>query len=370
MQKKYPNRIELEAIETWQNISNARVLEEFARRLGLNQPVVPLTLIGSSAFAGFQDGDQALMEYAIRYELGLEQIPPTTQRQTTAAAFGVKPGTSGAGNLVDRGGKADSQRALPVLTVTMALVAGLNPCTLYVLLFLLSFIVHSGSRGRILLAGGAYVAYSALIYLLFMAAVLDLYLVLGRVQWLTLGGGTLAVGLGLLNIKDFIAPGRFGAVGLSEAGKQKIMERMRSIARMPSSFGVLAGAAVLALVANVYAVLCTAGIPVAYSSALASRGLGRAEHNLYLALFSGVYVLPLAVVVLVFAFTMGSWKLTQWQGRVLKLVAGTMMLTVGGMLILRPGTLNEPVYALIALGGAIGVSALVALALRGRLSSQ
>lgn len=360
MQAKYPGQIELEAIETWQNISNARVLEEFARGLGLDQPVVPLTLIGSSAYAGFQDGDPEIMEHAIRFELGLEDSPPTARRTTTEASFGKKPGSAS--------GEPEGAIALVVLTVTLALVAGLNPCTLYVLLFLLSFIVHSGSRRRILLAGGAYVFYSALIYLLFIAAVLDLYIVLGRVKWLTLGGGALAVLLGALNVKDFLAPGRFGAVGLSAAGRERVLDRLRRTARLPSSLGIIAGAAVLALVANIYAILCTAGIPVAYSSALAAQGLGRAEHNLYLALFSSVYVLPLAVVVIVFAITLGSRKLSDWQGRVLKLVAGTMMLTVGGALLVSPGVLNEPLYALLAIGGAVGVSVLAALVLKSRLA--
>jgi hypothetical protein len=343
MRAKYGDRLQIETVETWHSPVNARVLEKFARGLGIEQPVVPLTLIGEFVVYGYRDGDDKKIEHAIRYELGLERTAPGE-----AATFTPE----------------EIERALPILAISLGFTAGINPCSLYVLLFLLSFMVHAGSRGRILVAGGSYVFYSALLYVLFISAVLDLFVVSGRVSTLTTGAGILSVVLGLLNAKDFFSPGKFGSVGLTKGAKERIMDRLRRTARMPSMFGILAGSAVLAFFANIYAFLCTAGIPLAFTSVLAERGVPKAEYNLYIAMFSGAYVTPLALVVLIFAFSLGSRKLTEDQGRVLKLIAGVMMLTVGGVLLIRPVLFSDPVWALVMMGGAIGVSLFIARIMR------
>jgi hypothetical protein len=46
---------------------------------------------------------------------------------------------------------------LPVLTLLLAALDAFNPCAFFVLLVLLSLMVHSGSRARMLLVGGTFV---------------------------------------------------------------------------------------------------------------------------------------------------------------------------------------------------------------------
>jgi putative Mn2+ efflux pump MntP len=41
-------------------------------------------------------------------------------------------------------------------------------------------------------------------------------------------------------------------------------------------------------------------------------------------------------VVLIFSITLGSKKLTEWQGQVLKLISGLMMLGLGSILLIKP----------------------------------
>jgi hypothetical protein len=52
-------------------------------------------------------------------------------------------------------------------------------------------------------------------------------------------------------------------------------------------------------------------------------------------------VIPLGVVVLIFAITLGSKKLTEWQGQVLKLISGLMMLGLGAVLLINPDLFNN-----------------------------
>jgi hypothetical protein len=58
--------------------------------------------------------------------------------------------------------------------------------------------------------------------------------------------------------------------------------------------------------------------------------------------------------------TLGRRKLSEWQGRVLKLVSGAMMLGLGIILLINPALLNSVMVSFIILISALGVSLLVA----------
>ncbi len=65
---------------------------------------------------------------------------------------------------------------------------------------------------------------------------------------------------------------------------------------------MLLGTVALALAANSYELLCTAGFPMVYTRALTLNDLPPAVYYGYLALSNLVYVLPLLAIVLVFTF--------------------------------------------------------------------
>ena len=64
-------------------------------------------------------------------------------------------------------------------------------------------------------------------------------------------------------------------------------------------------------------------------------------YYLYLALYNIVYVIPLTIIVITFTITLGARKLTEWQGRKLKLISGLMMLFLGSVLLIKPALLNN-----------------------------
>jgi hypothetical protein len=53
---------------------------------------------------------------------------------------------------------------LPALTLVLAGCDAFNPCAFFVLLLLLSLLVHGQSRVRMLLVGGTFVLFSGLMY--------------------------------------------------------------------------------------------------------------------------------------------------------------------------------------------------------------
>ncbi|MGL4449332.1 MAG: cytochrome C biosynthesis protein, partial [Shewanella sp.] len=78
-------------------------------------------------------------------------------------------------------------------------------------------------------------------------------------------------------------------------------------------------------------------------------------------LYNIVYVIPLAVIVIVFSATLGKRKLTEKEGQALKLMSGVMMLGMGVALVIDPTALQNVSLALGLILGSLGITALIIL---------
>jgi hypothetical protein len=116
---------------------------------------------------------------------------------------------------------------------------------------------------------------------------------------------------------------------------------MRRLVQASSVPALVLGTVVLAVAANTYELLCTAGFPMVFARILTLNGLSPAEHYLYLAIYNLVYVVPLACVVGLFVFTLGARKLSEEQGRIMKLVSGLMMFGLGLVVLIEPALFNS-----------------------------
>ena len=246
--------------------------------------------------------------------------------------------------------------SLPLITVVIAGLDAFNPCAFFVLLFLLSLMAHQHSRARMLVIGGVFVLVSGLMYFAFMAAWLNLFQLFGHLAWVTLAAGVVALAAGLVNLKDFFWFGRGVTLSIPESRKPGLYRRARAILSAGNMPAMLAATLLFAVAVNVYELLCTAGFPMIYTRLLTLQGISTAGHYLYLALYNVVYVIPLATIVGVFAFTLGARKLSEREGRLLKLMSGLMMFQLGVLLIAAPEWLNRLGAAFALMAVAVGLT--------------
>lgn len=251
--------------------------------------------------------------------------------------------------------------SLPMLTVLLGGLDAFNPCAFFVLMILMSLMLHSGSRKRMLLVGTVFVLISGVVYFLFMAAWLNLFFMVGHLQAITLAAGIVAVIVAAINIKDFFWFKQGVSLSLPDSAKPGLFQRMNLLISKGSLLGVLAGTAALAFATNMYELLCTSGLPLVYTRVLTLREMTPLAYYGYLALYNVVYVMPLLIIVTGFALTFSAHKLTEYQGRVLKLLSGMMMLSLGVLLVFRPETLSTFSGAVLTLAGAIGATALIVI---------
>ncbi len=229
---------------------------------------------------------------------------------------------------------------LPLFTITIGLLDGFNPCAMWILLFLLSLLVNLRNRRTMALIAGTFVSVSGLVYFLFMAAWLNIFLLVGlsRVTQLVLGG--LAVLAGGINVKDFFAGGRGVSLAIPEAARPGLYTRMRRILYAENLRGALLSIVALAILVNVVELLCTAGFPALYTQILTLRQLPWLEYYAYLGLYTAAYIFDDALMVTIAVATLGHHRLQERAGRWLKMLSGLVMLGLGLILILAPAWLT------------------------------
>ncbi len=97
-----------------------------------------------------------------------------------------------------------------------------------------------------------------------------------------------------------------------------------------------------------------------YTRLLTLADLPVAARYGYLAAYNLIYVVPLALIVVVFARTLGARKLTEREGRLLKLMSGLMMLGLGALLLFAPDLVSRVGIAFGLMAVAVGLTWLAA----------
>lgn len=242
--------------------------------------------------------------------------------------------------------------SLPLVTVTLGLLDSINPCAFFVLLFLLSLMIHAHSRMRMLTVGVVFVTFSGLIYFLFMAAWLNLFLATGGIRIVTLLAGIVAFLIGVFNIKDYFLFHKGPSLSIPEKVKPGLYHRVRELIKSANYLALLGGTVLLAIAANSYELLCTAGFPMVFTRILTLQQLPTWQYYTYLGLYNIIYVIPLLIIVIIFAVTLGAHQLSEKQGRCLKLISGVMMADMGMVLVFFPTLLQSLGGTMIMFGAA------------------
>jgi len=374
MKRELPN-LEVRDYEVWHNKENAGMMALMLEARGARFVGVPVTFVSDHVYSGFTARSRPSIEKTIKMcsltpcadpsrvlskaAASGQAAQPRPFAATTSATTGME--SKDTFNIPLLGNLNARDASLPLLTLVIAGMDSFNPCAFFVLLSLLGMLVHARSRNKMLLIGAIFVFFSGFIYFLFMAAWLNLFLVMGQLAVITTVAGSVSVLIAAINIKDFFLFKQGLSLTIPDSAKPKLFERMRKLLRSDSLVSILIGTTVLAIVANFYELLCTAGFPMVFTRILTLNNLSTPGYYLYLVLYNVIYVIPLLIIVLAFSLTLGKRQLSEWQGRVLKLVSGVMMLGLGIILLTNPTLLNSVLVSFIILISALGVSLLIAM---------
>lgn len=306
-------------------------LNELSLNAGIAQPGVPTIRIGAELIVGFDTATTTGTR--IRSVLDHERLPAVAGG---ASVCGVAEETACKAPRQDmveipfigRQVSVDDV-GLPLFTIVIGLLDGFNPCSMWVLILMISMLATLGDRRRMLAIAGTFVAIQGIAYFAFMAAWLNLFLLIGLSRISEIAIALLAIVAGAINLKDFVAFGRGVTLSIPAAAKPGIYARLRGILSAEHLVPALVGTAVLAVLVQIVELLCTSGFPALYTRILTLQRLDSASYYGYLLLYNLMYMLDDMVILGIGVATLSQRRLREKEGRFLKLAAGLVMLCLG-----------------------------------------
>jgi len=292
------------------------------------------------------------------------------------AGAGIMPGATGelstpegaangGGNVIKIPliGQVDlSKQSVWISTILIALVDGVNPCSLWVLSMLLALTLHTGSRKKVAIIGIIFLTVTALIYALFIAGLFTVLSVISFVGWIQVLVALLALFFAIVNIKDYFWYKEGVSLTIADDKKGGIFRNIRKIMDASHSFWAMAGATVvMAAGVSLVEFSCTAGFPVLWTNLLVSQKVAGGLFVLLLLVYMLIYQLDELVIFFTAVYSLKASRLEEKHGRILKLIGGMLMLTLAGVMLINPNWMNSLANSLLIFAITFGLVLLVLL---------
>lgn len=329
IEKEYPD-ITFKKLEVLQVPENRKLFMEMIQKLGIQNAGFPTFIFNGKFIVGFQSGHHDAL---IREMIDMNKVDGESCGEQCQECKE---------NVIDVPflGKIDAQLVkLPSFTFIIGLLDGVNPCAMWVLMFLLTLLVAAKNRKKVIMIGTVFVLSSGFVYFLFMTAWLNIFTFMGMTTYVTVALGVVALVMGLINMKEFFFFKKGVSLMIPDKVKPKLFEKMRKVINNKSMFLSILGTIALAFFVNLIELGCTIGLPAIYTRVLSIQNVSTLKKYLYMALYNVYYVVPLAVIVLIFVVTMGKHRFEEKHAKKLKLISGLLMLTLGLILIIKPDLL-------------------------------
>jgi hypothetical protein len=287
------------------------------------EPGFPITIFGNQVFGDWESEDTTgiEIEQALRQCLAGDCPPPTGEEPRNTIVLPL------IGEIV----LADY--SLPALAVILGLVDGFNPCAMWVLVYLISLVAILKDRKRIWLIVGSFVLASGILYFLFMTAWLNLFLFIGYVKAVTIVIGLVALGGGILQVREVIeTKGAIVCEVTDEESRKKTMSKVQEIVSSPLTWGILVGIIALAFTVNMVEFVCSAAIPAVFTRVLSLASLTTFQYYGYILLYVVFFMIDDLVIFGTAAFAFTS-SLGNRYAKYSRPVGATIMIILGLLLL-------------------------------------
>jgi hypothetical protein len=194
-------------------------------------------------------------------------------------------------------------------------------------------------KKRLWLIAGTFLLASGVLYFLFMTAWLNAFLFLGYVRPVTLAIGLVALGGGILSIREYLeTKGAMVCTVTGSGGKKELTSRMRELISAPLTFAVLGGIVVLAFTINAIEFVCSSAIPAVFIQVLVLSHLPTWQYYGYICLYDFFFMLDDLLIFGSVIFVYG--QVGEKYAKYCKMLGGFIMLVLGLMLLFAPGMLR------------------------------
>jgi len=231
------------------------------------------------------------------------------------------------------------EASLPQLgaVIFTAAIDSINPCAIGVLILLLTtLLANLKNKARMLLIG---IVYITAVYVTYLLAGLGLIFFLSSIplyvsEYIAIVVGTVIVGAGLIEIKDYFWYGRGFSLAISPERAKQIHDYVQNVS--------IPGAMFLGVFVAAVELPCT-GAPYLAIILLLSQNFDITAF-LLLILYNFIFVLPLIIILFMVYFGTKIQHIKMWKHknrRYMRLATGAVLILLGWMLMLiANGTIN------------------------------
>ena len=325
LQTRHPE-LRVAEYEVWYDPANRQLFAATLAALGEDADAVPTVVVAGVVIVGHSGAIERRIEGIVADLVG-------GRAPTDADAFVVDVPFVGA---VDVG-----SGSLIGATALIALVDGVNPCSLWVLSMLMALVVHSGSRARVFAVGGVFLLITSLLYGLYMLGAYSTLAIVGQQTWIRIAVALVAGVFGALHVKEHFTT-RGPSITIGAEHKPRLFARMRRLADMERSLpAALGGTAVLAVGVSLLETPCTAGLPLLWTNLVDERGVPASGAAVLFLLYLAVFLVDELVIFSATVLTMRAARMQEHHGQALQLIGGTLMLTLAVAMVVAPSAMES-----------------------------
>ena len=360
LKKDYPQITVLD-YEVWYDKDNQEILKKAADVMGFEPKGVPVTIIGEKVWIGFREQYKAEITDAVKNCIANTCESPIEKEVLATDTPSEVQTNSDQVITVPIFGDIDlGKQSLAISTLIIGFVDGFNPCSLWVISVLLALTLTSGSRTKVITVGLTYLIVTTIVYSLFILGVFTLFSYIGYLKWIQVIVALVAVGFGVINMKDYFWYKEGVSFTISDKHKPKLYKNMRDSVVTPRSLmGLISTTAVMAAGVSLIEFSCTAGFPVIWSNIMIANNVSGLYFALLLGLYMLIYLLDEIGVMTVASITMKAARVEEKHGRILKLISGTIMLALGIVMLIDPTLMNNLSSSLGVFVIALALTALI-----------
>jgi len=363
--EKENENIKVYRYEVWYNLTNAQLLSQLGKELGLYGSGVPLLIIGDTVIPGYYSDQTTgekikdIIDYYTVNECSDVVAPVLNKDQKNGQCIhscdsgdlecihncGCEADTAGSSKIPEKinlplfGEVKVKDISLPTLTIMIAALDGFNPCAMWVLLFLISLLLGMKNRKKMWILGSVFIFTSGLVYFLFLSAWLNLFLFLGFIFWVRIIIALVALGSGYYHLKEYLT-NRAGTCKVTGGKKrQLIFEKLKNIVAKENFWLALAGIILLAAAVNLVELVCSAGLPAVYTQVLSLSNLSSWQYYIYLLLYISIFMLDDLLIFVIAMVTLKMKGISSRYSRWSNLIGGVIIFIIGLLLLFKPGWL-------------------------------
>ncbi|MBU1167352.1 hypothetical protein KKC60_03005 [Patescibacteria group bacterium] len=354
LEPTYPN-LKIHRFELWYDKDNQKLLQKVVDELDIQGNSVPITIVGGKPIYGYGTDSTtgATIEKEIKRCLesaeacedpveGIVARHKGIDPQSIEEVSQIQPSLENAGEIPEKvkvplfGDIEIKSFSLPVLSVILGTLDGFNPCAMWVLLFLISFLLKMENTFRRWVLGIAFILASGAVYFVFMAAWLNFFIFIGYIVWVRALIGLVALGTGIYNIREYYINKNATCKVTKNNKRQKTFEKLKKITSSTSFWVALGGIILLAFAVNLVELLCSLGLPAVFTNVLTLSNVPSYQYYLYILLYIFFFMLDDMIVFAVAMLTVKAFGLDSKYSRYSTLIGGLIILVIGILMLLKP----------------------------------